>query len=150
MTGVQRNLPLFVPGSRLGGGAEGHVSGFLSVGRHHQDALDLVWQVAACGNRGRKAHSVASGHPLILLSYRVILSCQRGVSIWLPHYYSTQYDKLLFTSHLPRAGHHAGHGEQQLYPPRSTQRAEATAWEAPERSGTQLRDGLSCLRGGGG
>lgn len=69
-------------------------------------------------------------------------------AIWLPHYYPTQYGNIYL--HLPRARHHARHGEQQLYPPRSTQGAEETAWRAPEHSGTQERDGVFYLRGGWG
>lgn len=122
---------------------EGHVSGCPSLEGHDQEAP--VWQ-AAC---------VASQAKNTLCGLRAPFNVARPLSYsqmsegCAPSgsFITIQLSVTNIDPHLLRARRHTRHGDPQLCPPRSAQGAEETAWKALERSGTQLKDGLFCLRG---
>lgn len=119
------------------------MSGCPSLEGHDQEAP--VWQAACVGSKAkntlcglRAPFNVARP-----LSYpQMSEGCAPSGS-----FITIQLSVTNIDPHLLRARHHTRHGDPQLYPPRSTQGAEETAWKALERSGTQLKDGLFCLRG---
>lgn len=129
MTGIQGSQLPFVPGWWLGREVMTH-----SCGRRQVEAPKPKTDSVASGQRWRgQTLEGVSDVGGMCASCSFITMQRRATNIY---------------SHPPRARRHTRPGDRQPGPPGNTQGAEATAWEAPEHSGTQSRHGLVCLGGG--